>query len=101
MFSAASVALKRHQVEDPAHLVQAAGDHVHFAGHVAGVVASELQADAFPHRLLRDPLLLVGRGDGVELGERTTVQLGLSREAIRRHVGHQVVVAADADVRGA
>ena len=43
--------------------VQAAGDDVQLAGHVARVVAREGQLEPLDHRLLGDPLGLVGRFD--------------------------------------
>ncbi len=79
-----------HQVEHHADLVQPAGDHADLAGHLAGVVPGEVQAEPFLHGLLGGPFRFGLRLGHLQLGERPAGEVRArprSRRARGRRAG--------------
>jgi hypothetical protein len=92
------LALGRHQVEDLAHPLRPAGDHVEFAGGVPGVVALHRKGQPLLHRGPRD-LLAQFRSRGRLKGrEGRAIQLGPFGEPVRTEIRQLVVVSGDLGV---
>ena len=93
-------ALGRHQVEDPADLVQGAPQHRHARAVDARLLQLDLQPGPLEERVLRRRLAVVDGGRGLDGGDRAPGQCLAGVEAGGGEVGQLVLVPGHPDRGG-